>query len=113
MEQLERQLRETNEELGKLRRQLARDYAPRTEQIRQRRRSLALVALAIAGSTFVSSTTLSRCFLAQPTGIERRICGVAFPGYGRMQAQSHQAMTTFVNLQRRVDQLEAEQKAHR
>jgi hypothetical protein len=98
IEELKAELRHLNEQLGELRGEVAREYLPRTEVNRRRRHALALVAVAIAGSLLVNNATITRCFLGPPTGVERRLCGWAFPGFERARQQNDVRLAQFRGL---------------
>lgn len=123
IEDLQDELTELNKGLRDLRKDLARNYAPRRELIRQRRRAafllLAVLVMLAAGGWVTQQATLARehrivaeCFLL-PSRLDPakvRDCSQTFPGYGQVQQQSARNLKVFVDLQARVAKLEAAQK---
>lgn len=122
---LARNLDQLNEQLRELRTDIANNYAPRREIIRQRRRTLAILAVVLAmlltGGWVTSRVTLERehrivaeCFLLpsrlKPAKVTE--CDRTFPGYSDLQKQSARNLQVFTDLQRRMARLEAEQKKH-
>lgn len=100
-EDLTDQLRRLNAQVADLRREIARDYEPASMTVKRRRRALALVAVAMAGSLLVNNGAISRCFLGgPPTGIERRLCDAAFPGYAAARRESDMRLRQFTDLLR-------------
>jgi hypothetical protein len=117
MEELKREVRLLRAAVDGLRDDIARNYAPRAEQIAQRRRLLAVVVvmlLLLAGGGYVTErVTLSHehrivasCFLTGQAGVQAARCDREFPGYQNMRAQNADLLGQFQDLQRRVRQLE-------
>jgi hypothetical protein len=123
LEELKRDLAKLNEQLRELRQDVQRNYSPRREIIRQRRRALslvlAIVVMLAAGGWITQRATLARehrivaeCFLL-PSRLDAatvRRCSRTFPGYSEIQGQSRRNSQIFIDLQRRVAKLEAQQR---
>jgi hypothetical protein len=99
------EVRKLNAQLGELRTEVAKDYVPRAEQNRRRRRAVTLVLVAMAGSLLVNNGAITRCFIGgPPVGVERALCGLAFPGYEQMRRTSDQRLQQFTELLRVIPQ---------
>lgn len=85
---------------------LRADLVPRDELRQRWRRGVVTVLVAAALTLTVENVGISRCFLSRPEGLERRACGIAFPGSDGARRQGDARLAQFGELLRRIPEQE-------